>query len=159
MSVSDKKNLFVFNRTFAGKSALDMIRTSDHNWTSSFLGSLPISNGFAHHNGDTAVVRSSTPEDLDEGVAELSLNNKSSPASPERDSRGPSVPPPPLAATAASVSLSARASSPVPPVITDERLNLLWPPPSVVRQLAGEPIVFPKDMQLTVSTGGTDIHK
>ncbi len=50
-------------------------------------------------------------------------------------------------------------SSPVNPVITDERLNLLWPQPSSVQQLAGEPILIPEKMPLSVSPGKESVHK
>ncbi len=49
---------------------------------------------------------------------------------------------------------------PLPPVITDERLNRLWPQPNTIKQLEAEPVVFPKDLQLTVSPGSHfPVHK
>ncbi|TRY72713.1 hypothetical protein TCAL_01136 [Tigriopus californicus] len=49
--------------------------------------------------------------------------------------------------------------SPLPPVITDERLNLLWPQPQFIRQLHGEPKIFPNELPMTVSPGIVSIHK
>ena len=51
------------------------------------------------------------------------------------------------------------ASSPVPPLITDERLNLLWPQPKHIQQLAGHPCQFRKRMALSVSPGPISVHK
>ncbi len=57
-------------------------------------------------------------------------------------------------------SLLLRASSPLAPVITDERLNYLWPQPTVIKQLQAEPVVFPKELQLSVSPGSDfPVHK
>ena len=50
-------------------------------------------------------------------------------------------------------------SSPVPPLITDERLNLIWPQPKHVHQLAGTPCRFRKRLTLTVSPGPVSIHE
>ena len=50
-------------------------------------------------------------------------------------------------------------SSPVPPLITDERLNLLWPQPKHIQQLAGNPCQFRKRMALSVSPGPISVHK
>ena len=50
-------------------------------------------------------------------------------------------------------------SSPVPPLITDERLNLLWPQPKHIHQLAGNPCQFRKRMALSVSPGPISVHK
>ncbi len=51
---------FFFNRTFAGQSPLEMIRTcSDHHWSSDFLGILPIPNGV--HSEERRSLRSETP--------------------------------------------------------------------------------------------------
>eukprot|EP00095_Tigriopus_kingsejongensis_P012477 maker-scaffold323_size206388-snap-gene-1.15 protein:Tk12477 transcript:maker-scaffold323_size206388-snap-gene-1.15-mRNA-1 annotation:"Tankyrase-1" len=49
--------------------------------------------------------------------------------------------------------------SPLPPVITDERLNLLWPQPQFMRQLNGEPLAFPNELPMTISPGVVSIHK
>lgn len=49
--------------------------------------------------------------------------------------------------------------SPLPPVITDERLNLLWPQPQFIRQLHGEPRIFPNELPMTISPGIESIHK
>ena len=51
------------------------------------------------------------------------------------------------------------ACSPVPPLITDERLNLLWPQPKHIQQLAGNPCQFRKRMALSVSPGPISVHK
>ena len=51
------------------------------------------------------------------------------------------------------------ACSPVPPLITDERLNLLWPQPKHIQQLAGHPCQFRKRMALSVSPGPISVHK
>lgn len=48
--------------------------------------------------------------------------------------------------------------SPVPPVITDERLNLLWPQPKLVQQLSQILNVFPHRMSLSVSPGKHSVH-
>ena len=50
-------------------------------------------------------------------------------------------------------------SSPVPPLITDERLNLLWPQPKHIQQLSGNPCQFRKRMALSVSPGPISVHK
>ena len=49
--------------------------------------------------------------------------------------------------------------SPLPPVITDDRLNILWPQPSFIRQLGSEPCLFPDELPMTVSPGRESIHK
>ena len=52
-----------------------------------------------------------------------------------------------------------KTSSPVPPLITDERLNLIWPQPKHVRQLDGGSCQFRKRLTLTVSPGPVSIHE
>ena len=49
--------------------------------------------------------------------------------------------------------------SPLPPVVTDERLNKLWPQPKSIRQLSGEPVPYPDVLPLTVSPGGESVHR
>jgi hypothetical protein len=52
--------------------------------------------------------------------------------------------------------------SPLPSVITDERLNLLWPQPTWMQQLssADERINrFPPKLRLTLSPGKHSIHQ
>ena len=53
----------------------------------------------------------------------------------------------------------ATGSSPVPPVITDERLNLLWPQPKHIHQLSGVPCRFRKRLTLSVSPGPVSVHE
>ena len=55
--------------------------------------------------------------------------------------------------------ISGKRSSPVPPLITDERLNLIWPQPKHVHQLAGTPCQFQKRLALSVSPGPVSIHE
>ena len=52
-----------------------------------------------------------------------------------------------------------KTASPVPPLITDERLNLIWPQPKHVRQLDGASCQFRKRLTLTVSPGPVSIHE
>ena len=51
------------------------------------------------------------------------------------------------------------STSPIPPLITDERLNLLWPQPKHVHQLSGNACRFKKRMALSVSPGPVSVHK
>lgn len=44
-------------------------------------------------------------------------------------------------------------------MVTDERLNKLWPQPKSIRQLSGEPVPFPDVLPLTVSPGGESVHR
>ena len=50
--------------------------------------------------------------------------------------------------------VSSSRLSPLPPVVTDERLNKLWPQPKSIRQLSGEPVPYPTVLPLTISPGG-----
>ena len=52
-----------------------------------------------------------------------------------------------------------KTASPVPPLITDERLNLIWPQPKHIRQLDGASCQFRKRLTLTVSPGPVSIHE
>ena len=52
-----------------------------------------------------------------------------------------------------------KTASPVQPLITDERLNLIWPQPKHVRQLDGDSCQFRKRLTLTVSPGPVSIHE
>ena len=54
---------------------------------------------------------------------------------------------------------SGKRSSPIPPLITDERLNLIWPQPKHVNQLAGAHCHFRKRLALTVAPGPVSIHE
>jgi hypothetical protein len=49
--------------------------------------------------------------------------------------------------------------SPIPPVITDERFNLLWPQPKHMHQLSDDLNLFPNKMSVSVSPGKESIHK
>ena len=51
------------------------------------------------------------------------------------------------------------ASSPTPPLITDERLNLLWPQPKHVQQLSGDICWFPRHIILSVAPSTESVHK
>jgi hypothetical protein len=53
----------------------------------------------------------------------------------------------------------ATGSSPVPTLITDERLNLLWPQPKHIHQLSGVPCRFRKRLALSVSPGPVSVHE
>ena len=55
--------------------------------------------------------------------------------------------------------ISGKRSSPIPPLITDERLNLIWPQPKHVNQLTGAPCHFRKRLALTVAPGPVSIHE
>ena len=49
--------------------------------------------------------------------------------------------------------------SPVPPVITDERFNLLCPQPKHMNQLSDEQNFFPDRMTISISPGKHSIHE
>ena len=49
--------------------------------------------------------------------------------------------------------------SPVPPVITDERFNLLCPQPKQIHQLSDEQNFFPDRMTISISPGRHSIHE
>ena len=51
------------------------------------------------------------------------------------------------------------ALSPVPPVITDERFNLLCPQPKRMNQLSDEQNFFPDRMTISISPGKHSIHE
>ena len=57
--------------------------------------------------------------------------------------------------------VSSSRLSPLPPVVTDERLNKLWPQPKSIRQLSGEPVPYPAVLPLTISPGigGESVHR
>ena len=57
--------------------------------------------------------------------------------------------------------VSSSRLSPLPPVVTDERLNKLWPQPKSIRQLSGEPAPYPAVLPLTISPGigGESVHR
>ena len=56
--------------------------------------------------------------------------------------------------------VSSSRLSPLPPVVTDERLNKLWPQPRSIRQLSGEPVPYPPVLPLTISpSGGESVHR
>ena len=46
-------------------------------------------------------------------------------------------------------------------MVTDERLNKLWPQPKSIRQLSGEPVPYPAVLPLTISPGigGESVHR
>ena len=46
-----------------------------------------------------------------------------------------------------------------PPVIMDERFNLLWPQPKHLRQLPGAVCWFPPHMMLTIAPSSESIHQ
>ena len=49
--------------------------------------------------------------------------------------------------------------SPVPPVITDERFNLLCPQPQHMQQLSDKLNYFPDRMTISISPGKFSIHE
>ncbi len=141
-----------------------MIRTcSDHHWSSDFLGLLTIPNGVSNGVESSKKARKVTP--ISSSDENMTTENESSPEkdkelinsspgknSPAKDKEDMD--------SLQRDSLLLRASSPLAPVITDERLDFLWPRPAVVRQLQAEPIVFPPDLQVTVAPSAEyPVHK
>ena len=55
--------------------------------------------------------------------------------------------------------IRATALSPVPPVITDERFNLLCPSPKHMHQLSDEVNFLPERMTISISPGIHSIHE
>ena len=140
---------------FEGKSALDLIRTSDYHWSSAFINSIHVKNGVEVHDR-------TTPElEHENDISDL-LKNQLSIATNHESGK-------PITNGLLSINTNNDFSakglslngpiSPLAPVITDERLNLIWPQPSLVKQLTGEPFVFPNQMPLTVSGSSLSIHK
>lgn len=65
----------------------------------------------------------------------------------------------PLGGMAMSSGPSRGPLSPVPPVITDERFNLLCPQPKHMHQLSDELNLFPDRMTISISAGKHSIHE
>ena len=134
-----------------GMTPLDVIRNSDHVWSSKFLTSLPIANGYEAPPSDGDARK----ESKEESVTVVSATNLEKDLGERAEKVADHTTPPDKTVQEL---LSSRLS-PLPPVITDERLNLLWPQPMLIRQLSGEPFVYPKQLPLTVSPGKESVHK